>query len=346
MIATADRNRGVSALRGIAIAMVVLGHINRGILEGRAGSLDLPLRVLDFVLYTAHMPVFFYLAGYFTHQALGNKAPGAFAKSRWASIVYPYLLWSLITVIAHFLISHIVRINHPVPLWALSQIAWAPINVLWFLYALLCMQLTAVLFRHRPYTLLVVAIAASLSATTGVSFLQGNVAGKIAAHAPFFAIGFALAAAGQSPIPERLKAGWFCGAALAFWVAACAVIYHYGVKDPTSLSMLPISIIGVAGLASASLILTRSSKSVIGAHFVKMGDASLPIYLLHSFTLALIPRAMRSLGVQSPLIELVAGLAIGVYLSWGIYLIVMKIGLDGLLGFNAKKVPRVGAKQR
>ncbi|WP_334010760.1 hypothetical protein [Sphingomonas aerolata] len=147
-------------------------------------------------------------------------------------------------------------------------------------------------------------------------------------------------------MPERLKAGWFCGAALAVWVAACAVVYHYGVKDPTILSMLPISIIGVAGLASASLNLTRSSKSVIGAHFVKMGDASLPIFLLHSFTLALIPRAMRSLGVQSPLIELVAGLAIGVYLSWGIYLIVMKIGLDGLLGFNAKKVPRLVAKQR
>jgi len=256
------------------------------------------------------------------------------------------LLWSLITVIAHFLISHIVRINHPVPVWALYQIAWAPINVLWFLYALLCMQLAAVLFRHRPYALLVVAIAASLAATTGISFLQGNVAGKIAAHAPFFGIGFALAAAGQSPIPDRLKAGWLCGAVLAFWVAACAVAYHYGVKDPTSLSMLPISIIGVAGLASASLILTRPARSVIANHFVKMGDASLPIYLLHSFTLALIPRAMRMLGVQYPLIELVAGLAIGVYLSWGIYLIVLKVGLDGLLGFNAKKVPALDRKAR
>lgn len=199
------------------------------------------------------------------------------------------------------------------------------------------MQLTAVLFRHRPYALLVVAIAASLAATTGISFLQGNVAGKIAAHAPFFAIGFALAAEGQSPIPERLKAGWICAATLAFWVAACVVVYQYGARDPTSLPMLPISVIGVAAVASASLMLTRYSKSVIGAHFVKMGDASLPIYLLHSFTLALIPRAMRSIGVQSPLIELVTGLAIGVYLSWGIYLIVLKVGLDGLLGFNAKR---------
>jgi len=326
--------------------MVVLGHINRGILEGRAGSLDLPLKVLDFVLYTAHMPVFFYLAGYFTHQSLGNKAPGTFAKSRWASIVYPYLLWSLITVIAHFLISHIVRINHPVPVWALSQIAWAPINVLWFLYALLCMQLTAVLFRHRPYAILVVAFAASLAATMGISFLQGNVAGKIAAHAPFFAIGFALAAAGQGPIPERLKPGWICAATLAFWVAASVVVYQYGVRDPTSFPMLPISVIGVAALASASLILTRFSKSVIGAHFVKMGDASLPIYLLHSFTLALIPRAMRLLGVQFPLIELVAGLAVGVYLSWGIYLIVLKAGMDGLFGFNAKKAPQLRPKER
>ncbi|NII58919.1 hypothetical protein [Sphingomonas aerolata] len=84
-------------------------------------------------------------------------------------------------------------------------------------------------------------------------------------------------------------------------------------------------------------MLTRYCKSVIGAHFVKLGDASLPIYLLHSFTLALIPRAMRSIGVQSPLIKLVTGLAIGVYLSWGIYLIVLKVGLDGLLGFNAKR---------
>ena len=340
MSIVADRNHAVSALRGIAIAMVVLGHINRGLLDTRAGTLAAPLEFLDFVLYTVHMPVFFYLAGYFTSQSLGNRTPTVFAKSRWAAIVYPYLLWSFITVAAHFVLSNFVHINHTVPPAALLCIAWDPVNVLWFLYALLCMQLIATVLRKHPYLLLAVALGASLVATIGASFLQDNVAGKIGAHAPFFALGFALAAAGAQPIPDMIKTKCFATAALAGWIAACVVAYTYGIQNPTTFILLPISILGIAALASFSLLGTGPRKSVIGSHLAKMGDASLPIYLLHSFTLAVIPRALRVLGIQSPLIELAAGLTIGVYLSWSIYLLVRKLGLDGLLGFDSKKVPR------
>jgi len=336
-----DRNHAVSSLRGIAIAMVVLGHINRGVLETRAGMLAALLNFLDFVLYTAHMPVFFYLAGYFTSRSLGNRTPTVFAKSRWAAIIYPYLLWSIITVAAHFVLSNVVHINHMVPPAALSRIAWDPINVLWFLYALLCMQLVAILLRKHPYLLLVVALGASLAATLGASFLQGNVAGKIGTHAPFFALGFTLAAAGIQPTPDAIRTKWFATAAFAGWIAACAIAYTYGIENPTTFALLPISILGIAALASISLIVTGPGTSVIGRHLAQMGDASLPIYLLHSFTLAVIPRALRVLGVESPLLELAAGLAIGVYLSWGIYLLSRKIGVDGLLGFDAKKVPRL-----
>jgi len=340
MSKVADRNQAVSALRGIAIAMVVLGHINRGLLEGRAGTVTAPLRFLDFVLYTAHMPVFFYLAGYFTWQSLGKQTPTDFAKSRWAAIAYPYLLWSVIIVAARLVLSNVVHLNHAVPPAALLQIAWAPINILWFLYALLCMQLVAILFRKRPYSLLIVALGASIIATLGASFFHGNVAGKIGAHAPFFALGFVLAAIGEQPIPVTVKTKWFGVAALTGWIAACLVTYSYGIQNPTIVILLPISTLGIVALASISLHLTKSGTSKIGNHLARLGDASLPIYLLHSFALAVIPRALKVVGVQSPLIELSAGLLIGVYASWGIYLLSRKVGLDGPLGFDAKKVPR------
>jgi fucose 4-O-acetylase-like acetyltransferase len=341
MSIVAARNNAVSALRGIAIAMVVLGHINRGLLEKRAGTLGVSLNTLDFILYTVHMPVFFYLAGYFTSQSLTNRTSTIFAKSRWVAIVYPYLLWSVIIVAANFVLSSVVHINHIVPPSALSRIAWNPINILWFLYALLCMQLVAIVFRKHPYLLLVIALGASLVATLGASFFQANVAGKVGAHAPFFALGFALAAAGIQPIPVTIRTKWFAAAALAGWIATCLVAYTYGMQNPTTFALIPVSILGIAALASFSLIVTGSGKSVVGRHLAQMGDASLPIYLLHSFALALIPRTLRVLNVQSPLLELAAGLAIGVYLSWGIYLLFRKVGVDGLLGFDSKKVPRL-----
>jgi fucose 4-O-acetylase-like acetyltransferase len=341
MTAVVDRDRGVSALRGIAIAMVVLGHINRGLLETRAGALTASLSFLDFVLYTVHMPAFFYLAGYFTWQSLGNRMPTVFAKSRWAAIIYPYLLWSAITVAAQFVLSHVVHVNHMVPPAALLRIAWHPISIFWFLYALLCLQLVAILFRKHPYLLLVVALGASLVVTVGASFFQSNVAGKIGAHAPFFALGFALAATGNEPLPDTIKTKWFGAAALAGWIAACAIVYAYGIQNPTSFALVPISVLGIAALGSLSLFLTQSGASIIGRHLARMGDASLPIYLLHAFVLAVIPRALKVLGIQSPMLELSAGLAIGVYLSWGIYLLVRKVRLDGLLGFNSKMVPRL-----
>lgn len=346
MSKVADRNQAVSALRGIAIAMVVLGHINRGLLEGRAGTLAAPLSFLDFVLYTAHMPVFFYLAGYFTWQSLGNRTPTDFASSRWAAIAYPYLLWSVIIVVARFVLSNVVHINHAVPPAALLRIAWAPINILWFLYALLCMQLVAIMFRKRPYLLFIGALSASVVATLGASFFQDNVAGKVGAHVPFFALGFLLAASGSQPIPDILKTKWFGAATLAAWITACVVVYTYGTQNPTSFALLPISVVGIAALASFSLHLTGAASSKFGRHLARLGDASLPIYLIHSFALAVIPRVLRVVNVQSPFIELFAGLVIGVYLSWGVYLLSRAVGLDGPLGFDAKRVSRFGKRDK
>ena len=337
------RDRTVDALRGLAIVLVVLGHINRGMLERQAGMRASSLGMLDFYLYTVHMPIFFYLAGYYAWQAIAKHSVAYYLTSRWHNIIYPYIFWSVLTFAAHQLGTMVTSIHHSVSVVDLALIAWAPINVLWFLYALLLMQLVALVARRHPWALLVAALITSSVWSLFLPVNAFGIIGKSALHVPFFACGFSMASAGKKPIPDVLHLAPVVIAALLVFAVGCAAAVGLGATAPVTLTLLPLSLCGMIALAG---VVRWSSSSMIGRHLVRLGTLSLPIYLLHSFVLAIVPRLLARSGYDTIALELAVGTIVGVYGSWAAFSVLRRGGLDGVTGLNPTPAPHLSSARQ
>lgn len=62
------RSREIDIAKGLAITLVVYGHCYRGLVAAGYFSETRWLSVVDYCIYTFHMPVFFLYLGYFSHR--------------------------------------------------------------------------------------------------------------------------------------------------------------------------------------------------------------------------------------------------------------------------------------
>jgi fucose 4-O-acetylase-like acetyltransferase len=122
----APRNATIDIARGIGIILVVLGH-NWLVLEDKGE--------LFRVIYSFHLPLFFFLSGVFLKD---SAALGPFALSRADALLKPYFVVLVLLGAAEMLAPHVFPLTATTPLAYLSgmlyattpTIAWAP---LWFL---------------------------------------------------------------------------------------------------------------------------------------------------------------------------------------------------------------------
>lgn len=236
------------------------------------------------------------------------------------------------------------KINHHVTLDDLVNIWWKPINILWFLYALLVMQLVSIALKHKPGSLIAIAISAAGFATIAPDFIRFSIAGKTALHIPYFAIGFAIASRGLPVLPIIPSTKLNLLLLTALWSAGCALAIRAGFSDPSSIFLTPLSLIGVLMLTSFASSIVRTN--TFGKHISALGKASLPIYLMHSFALATVPRLAHALHICSATEELIVGTLFGVYASLLAYVIAERTNLEGLLGLNPNKNPTLSALRR
>jgi len=123
---TRPRNATIDIARGIGIILVVLGH-NWTVLQERGE--------LFRVIYSFHLPLFFFLSGLFLKDGAGL---GHFTRSRADALLKPYFAVLLLLGIGEMLAPHAVPVAGTTPLAYLSgvlygtapTIAWTP---LWFL---------------------------------------------------------------------------------------------------------------------------------------------------------------------------------------------------------------------
>jgi len=329
-----DRERNVSTdvLRGLAIVLVVFGHACRGVIEKAGGARVDGLSNLDFALYTTHMPAFFVIAGYYTERSLRSRSAPAYLASRFWDVVYPYVLWSILYWIIHLVMGRFTHINRPLAIGDVLNIWRDPIHVLWFLYALMAIQVVAIGLRRRP----VLFLAGSFAVLAAMTFSPYRPAAEIVAvivrFCPFFAVGYWLASrkapliapALGSPLVLTLLTGLF---ALGCWLAR-----RWEIEAPVGLYTLPLSALGIAllmGLAQAI-----SAFRPVARHLAWIGVSSMAIYLLHVVVLALAPRVLATLGLASAPTLIAVGTLVGVYGSLAAFEILKRLRLAGLLGLT------------
>ena len=150
------RIQWIDVARGIGIILVVLGHVERGLVSAHIAVASF-WQAVDFGIYTFHMPLFFFLAGLNVRRAL-RKGRANFIRGKLWTIAYPYLLWSIVQ--GGVLVALSSLTNAPAHLSDLLKIGWRPMSQFWFLYVLMICQLVGLLLADVPYLMGGVAIAA------------------------------------------------------------------------------------------------------------------------------------------------------------------------------------------
>jgi len=321
-----SRTVWIDTARGLGIILVVYGHVLRG--QHHAGLLAWTQTVAlqDRAIYAFHMPLFFLLSGLFAGASA--RSGREFIRRRLITIVYPYILWSVVQTILTMGAGHFA--NGHYRLSDLAQIGIDPIGQFWFLYVLAMLQLLLLLPRPLFFLLVPVAIAAFVAYGNGPLILRA------AWFLPFFAAGVALGRSGLDATLQSWRGAiaWLVGGAIAFAALFAAMPLPGGVATAlVHYALASAGIVAVLGLAR----LLDSRVALLPA----LGAASLAIFVLHVICGAAIRAGLERIGVSQPAIAVMLVTAGGLLIPLVIYKISVITGLTPWLGLGYAPRPLV-----
>ncbi|MGI2172540.1 acyltransferase family protein [Shewanella ulleungensis] len=129
-----DRVDWVDYAKGIGIILVVYGHVLRGLHSAGFEFLGRFYELSDSIVYSFHMPLFFFLSGLFFYQTLSKKGPVKLVFSKIDTIFYPYVIWSILQGSTEVIVSNYTNGN--VTFSEVFSLLWSPRAQFWFLYDL------------------------------------------------------------------------------------------------------------------------------------------------------------------------------------------------------------------
>ena len=159
-----DRQTGrlsyLDIAKGIGIVLVVMGHCIPDASTPNGPSRPLFLFFYN-TIYSFHMPLFFFIAGFLTSRKQMEGGRFAIMSKRARRLLVPYLFVGLCYAPLKLLLSQFANNPwNPIDLWKIV-IGVNPNGELWFLYALFCVTGIAVIFSFRV-SLIGVAVSALL----------------------------------------------------------------------------------------------------------------------------------------------------------------------------------------
>jgi fucose 4-O-acetylase-like acetyltransferase len=302
-----NRTYWVDYAKAIGISLVVFGHVAPGIqTAGIAGPREF-LDLVQSVIYTFHMPLFFFLSGLFFYGSLSKRGPGRLLLSKVDTVAYPYLLWSIIQGLVEATLSKYT--NGQVSYREVFSLLWMPRAQFWFLYALFFsfVVATAVFSLVSIRAAVVVFILAALAYLYPSVMPNAMVFGFIARNFVFFAFGVLFSRYFRI---ESLASGRAV-AMLAVAFAAGQILFHAnGLRSSDAgILLLLLALTSILFVVSFSAWASRKPSKVI----VLIGTSSMAIYLMHVLAGSGTRVILQSvLGIESFPVHLIAGCLIAI----------------------------------
>ena len=325
------RDEWVDYAKAIGILLVVYGHVARGLSNGGI-PLDTALYLrVDSLLYSFHMPLFFFLSGLYFLRSLRRRGRLGLAWNKVDTILYPYLLWSLLQGGVEVALSRYTN-GHT----TLAEVftLWEPRVQFWFLYGLFLVVMSAILlYRGEGRTwllgLLALAAAAHLWQASIPSVFHSHYVVK---NLVFFALGvwFSTVSApmARNPFP------WAAAGVAAF--LAGQYLFHgvLGlVYSGLGLPSLLLAVVSILSLASLCMALAYRPHPWMLA----LGEASMAIYVMHILTGSGARILLsRGLGIQDAATHLIVGCLAGVLLPLLVLRLSQRFGVRGLFEAPAR----------
>ena len=344
LAAAAGRIAWLDVARGLGIVLVVAGHALGGLIDSPLGGALGGFRQAFFAIYTFHMPLFFVLAGLMVEPRLA-RGPGMFVRRLLPSLVWPYVLWSVVQFSTIALLGSLV--NRPAGPWWHTVLAlpWRPVSQFWFLHALFCLHcLVAVLLPRvgREGLLLLGLLARPLAFAVPLD----PVLRLILANAQWYALGVWLGTAGLEQLMARcpvwVRAGVLpSGAAVLVGLGLQAALAAGAPALATASSpqianlawRLPLGAAALAGtLAVIGLATWRPLTA--GGLLAALGRSTMPVYLLHVLFVAGGRIVLIRCGLTDPVALLPVLVAAGLAGPLLLARLARAAGLHRLLGFG------------
>jgi fucose 4-O-acetylase-like acetyltransferase len=325
---------------GFGILLVVLVDCLDGLIASGFFPLSLAWPALTvFVIYLFHMPLFFVVLG--NLAARRHRPAQATPAKLLPTLVYPYLLWSILEGLTLLYLSKYTNSHEPIS--ALFKILWIPIGPYWFLYALFLCQAGYLAIRKLSH-------GAQLTIAGAVFLAPQFFLGSLGEAHLFIVLetvrGFLYFILGVVSVSMVRQFGRWVALAATVLFILFAIVYYQSQFSGTlaAPAALPAGIAGIiATLAWSRMLAAR------GGWFAGMiafwGRYSMSIYVMHIFFTAGIRIALKRLPfvasqpsagptLAATALEIAAATVAGIALPVAIHWVVGKFDLDKWFGLQ------------
>ena len=275
----AENREWVNFAKGAAIILVVLYHSSLFLNDlGLAGSTPR----LRLVLSYFPMPVFFFIAGLTARRMLTWNFKDLWRR-RLLTLVYLYLLWSVIRVLFYLVVPHLRGTERsPTDLVNIALLPVWPTSSYWFIWALAIFTLLAWLLRKLPVPVQIGLAGALAVLSTTPEVLDLNNVGwdRVAANFIFFitAVYFPHAI---YRLAARVRV-WHAIVLVAAYIGLAVLLVPLHLSRVPGLILLESAVAVTMGVALATLLVRVKWLNFMNT----LGQYSFQIYLLHLFLVA------------------------------------------------------------
>lgn len=266
----------IDAAKGLAIALVVWGHVV---------ARDMPVdarwyEVSKQVVYTFHMPFFMFLSGLLFFRSLNPvqdwRGVGAAVGRRFWRLMPAYFLFAAIVIVGKWLAQHFVHVDNPVISWSgVIAVIFYPVDspaaFLWYVHTLFLLSALSLVVMHaaggRLAPLVMLAVGAQV-----VEFPDFLGFSRVSYFMPFFV-------AGGLAVTNWLRYVDHIDRFGKFWVlvfGAALVCYAVG---------FPATLLAAASSVPALHFASRRSAGTLRRLLVWLGGYSFAIYLMNTMAI-------------------------------------------------------------
>lgn len=276
MTATTKRNYWVDYAKAIGIILVVYGHVARGVVKSGLPMDNYWFTLVDSVIYSFHMPLFFFLSGLFFYESLLRRGCSGLIANKLETIIYPFVIWSLLQGAIELLLSK--HTNGGVTTSEVLSFVWNPRAQFWFLHVLFVIFVASsiiykkIKIQHTKYLLLLFLTLSTfkneLSANSVTLLTLGN--------SPFFIMGVYF-----NEIKDRFYSSRkTLTPILGILFLSGQYIFHISLELNYSSDGLPavtLALISILFISALSMQISNLEIKLL----LTIGTSSMIIYLMH-----------------------------------------------------------------
>lgn len=305
------REKWIDSVKGIAIILVVVGHVIGGYTgDNFFYSINNFLKYFMWTIYTFHMPLFFMISGvvYEKYEVIScNNDYLRIAKKKSLNLLIPYFIFSTLQIIVKLPLQG--KIDSQVSVSNIWLLPIKPIDQFWFIYSLFFIFLIiglVRLFKLNPKVVIITLFIGTLFFKTTITdnVLLSNLK-SIIVGSFYFYIGVLLQKR-NNHISKRYSS------IVYLFIFMITNILYNNLALMSELKSLFLVVMAMCGsLFVISLCKANNRAGEVNILQI-VGKHSFEIYIIHVLLCAVIRRVLIIIGIKSVIIHFVLGIGLSI----------------------------------